>query len=228
VLSGIAVVVLVLVAAWVTARVAGGYPKSDLTLRVLTAREAGFLVAASDAAFPPGGPLAISGCEAGVPTHVDRWLALLPHRTRTLVRLLLAFFEHATLLFPAPRSRLLGDGFRRFSRLTPVQRGAVLEAWGRSPWRVRRIVFTSLRTLLTSAYFASPGVLRATGLAPLDFETPVVDADLLYPRIGAHRDTIRWQPEDRERGVPRTPLDAHGPLHPAYAAARAPAGPDFA
>jgi choline dehydrogenase-like flavoprotein len=67
----------------------------------------------------------------------------------------------------------------------------VLEAWGRSPLRARRIVFTSVRTLLSSAYFACPEVLRATGLAPLAIEAPVADADLLYPRVGAPRDPAR-------------------------------------
>jgi hypothetical protein len=202
-------------AAWALARAFAGYPPRDPARRVLAPRELALLAAAGDTVFPPAGPLPLSGCEAGIPAHVDHWLALMPRRNRLLVRLLLGFFEHATLLFPAPGGL---SGLRRFSRLDLDQRAALLEAWGRSPLRVRRIVFTSLRTVLTSAYFASPGVLRATGLAPLAFETPVVDADLLYPRIGGRREEIAWRPEDRSPPGPRPPLDPHGPLHRGYEA----------
>ena len=202
-------------AIWAAARVFGGYPPRDPAFMALSAREVALVTAAADAAFPPGGVIAPSGSEAGIPHHLDLYLAAQSSRNRRLLRLLLAFFEHATLLFPGPGA----TGFRRFSALSPEQRAAVLEAWSQSSLRARRIVFTSLRTILTMGYFDSPAVLRATGLAPLAIDTPVVDADLLYPRIGAGRDTICWQPEDRDRPVSRAPLDPHGPLHPAYAAA---------
>jgi hypothetical protein len=198
------------------ARALAGYGPRDPGLALLARREAVFLAAAADAAFPAGGAIPPSGSEAGIVRHVDRWLGLLTRRNRVLIRLLFAFFEHATLLFPAPG----WDGFRRFSRLRPEQRVALLEAWGTSRLRVRRLVFTSLRTLLTAGYFASPAVLRATGLAPLAFESPVVDADLLYPRIGLAADTISCRPEDRGRALSRAPLDPRGPLHPDYAEGR--------
>jgi len=201
-------------ALWAALRALAGYPPRDPGLLALSRREAAFVTAVADAAFPPGGAIPTSGSEAGIPRHLDRYLAAQGSRNRRLMRLLLAFFEHSTLLFPAPGA----SGFRRFSALSPAQRVAVLEAWSRSSLRVRRIVFTSLRTLLTMGYFESPAVLRATGVAPLAMETPVVDADLLYPRIGFARDTIRWRPEDRERPVSRAPLDPHGPVHPDYAA----------
>lgn len=201
-------------AAAAAVRACAGYGRRDPALARLSAREAALVAAAADAAFPPGGAIAPSGCEAGIPGHVDRFLAALPRRNRVLIRLLFAFFEHATLLFPAPG----WDGWRRFTRLAPAQRSAVLEAWARSPLRVRRLVFASLRTILTMGYFGSPAVLRAIGLAPLALESPVVDADLLYPRIGAPRDSVRYAPADRARRVPATPLDPHGPLHPGYLA----------
>jgi len=200
---------------WACARVLAGYGPRDPGLVQLSAREAAFFAAAADAAFPPGGGLP-SGSEAGVVAHLDGWLALLPARNRLLIRLLVLFFEHATLLFPAPGR----GGRRRFTRLSPAQRGALLEDWGRSRLRLRRIVFASLRTLLTSSYFASPAVLRGVGLAPLAIETPVVEADLLWPPVGRGREAIRWTRADLERPVPRTPLDPHGPLHPAYAGER--------
>ena len=199
---------------WAAARAFAGYPPRPPDLIALTAREAAFVSAAADAAFPPGGAIPPSGSEAGIVRHLDRYLAAQSSRNRRLMRLLLAFFEHGTLLFPGPGA----TGFRRFSALSPAQRVAVLEAWSRSRLRARRIVFTSLRTILTMGYFESPVVLRATGVAPLAIETPVVDADLLYPRIGAPRETIHWRPEDRIRPVALAPLDPHGPLHPDYAA----------
>lgn len=198
---------------WAALRLLAGYGPRDPGLARLSAREARFFAAAADAAFPPGGALPPSGSEAGVVRHLDGWLALLPRRNQVLIRLLVVFFEHATLAFPAPGR----GGRRRFTSLTAEQRIALLDDWGRSRLRLRRIVFASLRTLLTSAYFASPAVMRATGVAPLAFETPVVEADLLYPPIGQPRSAIRWRREDLERPRARTPLDPHGPLHPDYA-----------
>ena len=197
---------------WVSARAFLGYGTRDASLSQLSAREAAFLGAAADAVFPPGGTPALSGAEAGAVRHIDRWLALLTRRNRVLIRLLVVFFEHVTLLFPAPGR----GGRRRFSSLSLPQRIALLEDWERSPLRVRRIVFASLRTLLTSSYFASHDVLRELGLAPFAIDSPVVAADLLYPRVGQPRASIRWTADDLARAVPRTPLDPRGPLHPDY------------
>ena len=168
--------------------------------------------AAADAAFPPGGAIPLSGTEAGIPAHIDRYLAALPPRNRTLIRLLFVLIEHATLIFQAPG----WDGFRRFSSLTLDQRMAVLEGWARSSIQPRRLVFQSLRAVLTMGYFASPAVLRAMGLAPLAIETPVVDADLLYPPIGQPKSAIRFGVADRQRSVSHAPLDPHGRLQPGF------------
>jgi len=200
-------------ASWAVARLALGYPTGDRALAQLSSHEQAFLRAAADTVFPAGGELPPSGSEAGVLRHVDRYVASVSPRIRVLIRMLFFLLEHATLVFPAPG----WDGFRRFSALSEAQRAAVLEAWGRSPLVLRRTVFQSLRAILTMAYFSSPQVLRAIGLAPLAFETPVVDADLLYPAIGQPRASIRFGVEDRDRPAARTPLDPRGPLHPAYA-----------
>ena len=128
-------------------------------------------------------------------------------------RLLFLLVEHATLLFPAPGPR----GFRRFSSLAPAQREAALDGWRTSRLFPRRLVFASLRALLTNAYVADPGVLRGLGLTPFAIDTPVCEADLLYPPIGrppaAIRHVATTPPSDG------TPLDPAAPRHPAYTSA---------
>lgn len=198
--------------AWAVLRFAAGYGRRDPALIQLSAREYALVRCAAEAAFPPGGPIPLSGIDARIPEHIDRYLAALPARNRVLIRLLFVLIEHATLLFKAPG----WDGFRRFSALSLEQRMAVLEGWARSPIQLRRLVFQGLRAVLTMGYFACPAVLRAIGLAPLAIETPVVDADLLYPPIGQPRSAIRFGVEDRARTVARLPLDPHGPLHPGF------------
>ena len=208
---------LVGLAAWAVARLALGYGPRDPAYPRLSAREQAFLRAASDAVFPSGGAIPLSGTEAGALDHVDRFLGGIAPRSRVLIRLLFFLIEHATLFFPAPG----WNGIRRFTALSLEQRQAVLDGWGRSRSAARRTIFQSLRAILTMAYFGCPGVLRAIGLAPLAIETPVVDADLLYPPIGQPRTAIRFGVADRDRPWPPTaPLDPHGPLDPAYEESR--------
>jgi hypothetical protein len=208
-LSGFLALVLI---GWALLRFAAGYGRRDPALSQLSAREYTLVCAAADAAFPPGGVIPISGTQAGIPAHADRYLAALPARNRLLIRLLFVLIEHATLIFKAPG----WDGWRRFSSLSLEQRMAVLEGWARSKFQPRRLVFQGLRAILTMGYFACPEVLRAMGLAPLAIETPVVAADLLYPPIGQPKSAIRFGVADLERAVPRTPLDPHGPLQPGF------------
>jgi hypothetical protein len=201
-----------LLAGWAVARLALGYGRGEAALRHLSSHEQAVVRAAGDAIFPPGGALPISGTDAGVVAHVDRYVGALSTRSRVLIRLLLFLVEHATLVFAAPG----WDGIRRFSKLSLAQRTAVLEDWSRSRLALRRTVFQSLRAVLSMAYFSDPAVLRAIGLAPLAIESPVVDADLLYPPIGQPKSAIRATLADRDRTVLRAPLDPHGPLDPAY------------
>ena len=199
-------------------RVLGGYPRQTAPLARLSRREIAFVAAAAEALFPSGGAVPPSGLDAGVPAWTDRWLDALPAGTRFLVRCLFALVEHATLLFPAPG----WDGWRRFSALDPARRGAVLEGWRRSSWFPRRLVFTSLRAIVTQGYFADAAVLRALHLAPFEITPPVTAADALYPPIGRARDAIRFRPDQVEvqgpldRPPAGVPLDAASPLHPAY------------
>ncbi len=207
----IAWLVLGILAAWIFTRVLWGYPRPHYRAQSLSRREVAFLEAAATATFPPGGAIAASGADAGVGAYTDRWMATLHPRMRLLMRLLFFLLEHATLFFPAPGWR----GFRRFTALLPGQQSAVLEGWATSRLRARRLVFQSLRAIVTMGYFAHPPVLRQLGLEPLAIESPVCQADLLFPAIGKSPDTIRHT----SAGPPSdgTPLDPSGPRDPRYA-----------
>lgn len=200
-------------AAWAGWRLFGGYPAPEASLEVLAPREAAFLDAAAEAMFPAAGVLPISGREAELPRYVDRWLVLLPPRQKFLIRALLFLVEHATLFFPAP-----GPSLRRFSKLEPAGREACLRDWGESGLGLRRLVFTSLRAVLTMGYLGHPAVLRHVHLAPFEIETPIGPSEWLYPRAGHHPSSIEYSEADRTPPSDGTPLDLRGPLHSAYRA----------
>lgn len=195
-------------------RLLAGYPQPPGRWRALAPGEVACLEAAAETVYPGAGPIGISGLQAGIPAWVDGYLAALPARLRLLMRLLLVLVENATLLFPAPPPR----GWRRFSALSPAQRSAVLDGWRRSRLFPRRLVFMSLRAILTMGYFASPAVLRAVGLAPRAIEPVVTEAELLYPRVGRGRDSIVFTAADLRPNSGR-PLRPDAPLHPDFAEA---------
>jgi hypothetical protein len=202
-------VVLVLggIAVW---RFVWGYPAHPHGS--LTRADAAFVAGASDAMFPPGGEIPESGVEAGVPEYLDTYLVAVPPRQRLLMHALFFLMEHATVFFPAPRPR----GWRRFSALSAEQQRAVLEGWRTSSLPPRRLVFLALRSLLTMGYFASPSVMRQLDLHPAAIETPVVEADLLYPPVGRLRSEVRYGPGDLTKERPG-PLGPDAPVHPDYA-----------
>jgi len=195
------------------ARVFAGYPRPERSYAVLTLREAALLGAVGSAAFPAGAGLPPAGDELDLTGYTDRWLTLVPPRMRLMVRLLLFLVEHGTVIWPAPRPR----GWRRFTSLSAEQQAAVLESWRTSRLYPRRVVFMSLRAILTMGYLAHPRVLRELGLAPRDFDTPVCEADLLYPPIGRGPEAIRRSSADLTPPSDGTPLGLEAPLHPRYA-----------
>ncbi len=197
------------------ARIALGYPAPRIRVARLRRSEVAFLSAAADALFPRGGPIEPSGTDAGVPEYVDRYLGEVPAKLSLLMRCLFLLFEHASFFVRAPGR----GGMRRFSSLSPEQRVAVLERWQRSRLFPMRLVFTSLRAILTMGYFASPEVLRTLRLAPYAIATPVTEADLLYPPIGKGPEAIRWKRADLTPPSDGSPIPLDAPLHPAYAEA---------
>ena len=165
-------------------------PTADL--QALSRREYAFVEAAAEVMFPRGGALEPSGRDAGVARYVDGFVASLPRRLRVLIHLLIFLCEYAAVFSP------LGGrgGFRPFTRLSAEARVRYLDAWRTSAWTLRRLVFTSLRAILTLGYLTDPAVLRALGLAPKAIESPVCEADLLWPRVGERRDQTLYRRED--------------------------------
>ncbi|MCZ6465590.1 MAG: hypothetical protein O7A09_14765 [Proteobacteria bacterium] len=192
-----------------------GYPRPARACEWLAPREVHFLEAAADALFPSGGAMPISGREADLPRWVDDYLVVLPRSKRTQIRLLLLLFEQATLFFPAP-GPLWKRGWRRFSALDTEQRSDVLRAWSRSSLYLRRLVFMALRAVLTMGYLGHPATLRHLRLAPYRIESPITEADVLYPRIGQHPDDNPLTPSDITAPSDGVPIDLDGPLHPDY------------
>jgi len=207
-------VVAIVVAGYALVRLAWGYPRPIERYHSLMRWEAELLANAADATFPPGGAIPFSGVEADLPGYTDRLLTASHPRIRLAMHALFFLVEHATIFFPAPG----GGGHRRFSSLGREQQVAALEGWEHSGMYLRRVVFTSLRSILTLAYFAHPPVLRRLGLAPLAIDTPICEADLLYPPIGGKPEAIRYTRADLTPiPDPGIPLDLDGPIHPAYA-----------
>ncbi len=194
-------------------RAVSGYPRPQQRYGTLIRPEVAFVAAAADAMFPAGGAIPVSGLEAGIPGYVDRLFLASHARIRFLMRLLLLFFEHATLIFPAPGR----GGMKRFSALDKSQQLAVFDAWSGSSLFPRRLVFVSLRSILAMGYFHHPPVVRQLGLAPLAIDTPVCQADLWMPAIGKGPESIRYTREDVNAPVEvGVPLERNAPLHADY------------
>jgi hypothetical protein len=157
-----------------------GIRSTGVTLRCLGSREYATLAAAANATFPRAER---SRCRAQKPESRRTPTASSAPSSRrpgSFMRLLFVLIEHATVLFPAPGR----GGRRRFSSLDREQQVAALDGWRRSRLFPRRLVFTSLRAILTMGYFADPAVLRHLGLAPREIARRPIAADRLWPRIG--------------------------------------------
>lgn len=170
---------IVLVGAWAAGRFGFGYPRPPRSIRVLRPREYAAIVAAASATFPRGGAVPPSALDVDVAGQVDRFLAVQARRSRILMRLLFVLIEHATLLFPARGP----GGWRRFSALTPQQQVGYLDGWRTSRLFFRRLVFTSLRAIVTMGYLGHPTVLASLGLTPREIAPRPCPADGLWPPI---------------------------------------------
>jgi hypothetical protein len=217
-MRGMSLLALVLVAAsgYALSRIFFGYPRPPSRLVSLSRAELAVVDAVAETLFPAGGPIPWSGRDTGTAAFVDAYVAAVPRKLRILMRMLFFLVEHATVLFPAPGG-LLGGGMRRFSGLSFEQRVAALGGWEGSTLFARRLVFASLRAVLTMGYLSSPAVLRVLGLAPREIPTPICEADLLYPRVGTQPSTIALRAKDLTPPSDGTPLGPIGPVRADYA-----------
>lgn len=151
-----AALAILMIAALLVRGLRFGYAAATLPKgAVMTAKEQAIVAACADALFPRGGPIPLSGTEAGLVLYMDNNLRQLPASTRALVRLLFVFIEHGPWIF-GPRPR--------FTRQSQEQRIATLEAMAVSRIYVARIAFLSMRTLLSMGYLANPSVAEQIGM----------------------------------------------------------------
>ncbi len=80
----------------------------------MSRKEQAILAAAADALFPPGGPIPLSGTEAGAIPYLDAYVGRVDAGQRALMRLLFQAVEHGPWIF--------GPRFARFTRLDPAAR----------------------------------------------------------------------------------------------------------
>jgi hypothetical protein len=153
-----ALVIVGLLAAWMGWAFVG-YPEARLQSGRFSAKEQHVLACAADTMFPPGGPIALSGTEAGVVEYMDEYLARSDRRTGVLLRLLVHFVEHAPWIF--------GPKHVRLTQLTPDEARAYLKHMERNDLYFLRVSFTSLRALFTMGYLAHPRVAEAMGIRQL-------------------------------------------------------------
>jgi len=155
-LLGVGVFALVAaVAVW--RGVFAGYGQRLFEPSVLSAKEQAILSACADALFPHGGPLPLSGTEAGVLPFFDSMLRQLPKQNRLLIRALLLLLEHGPWVVNR-RARL--------TRQAPEVRVDTLRSWSESRHYLLRTAFIGIRALLTMAYLENHDVATRVGHLP--------------------------------------------------------------
>ncbi|MBM4377296.1 MAG: hypothetical protein FJ095_19625 [Deltaproteobacteria bacterium] len=149
----ITLVVVALVVAGVVAWLFTGYGAPVLREATLGAREQALVAAVADAFFPPGGPIPLSGTQAGLVRYFDGYVGRSEPFPRFMLRLLLIYAELEPLIF--------GPRHVRFTRLTQDERLAALESAGLSSIYFRRVTFISMRAVMTMGYLANAEVAKA-------------------------------------------------------------------
>lgn len=156
-----------------------GYPDPVLpSAAVLSRKEQAVVAAVADALFPPGGPIPVSGTEAGLVAYMDASIRQYPRHMIVLTRLLFAFIEHGPWLF----------GFApRFTRLSQPERVRAMQRMSESPIYLRRVAFLSIRMLMTMGYLANDDVKRSIGLR---YRTAPFEAKRARPSFGRGSEAI--------------------------------------
>ncbi|HEY4119526.1 MAG TPA: hypothetical protein VGM56_16775 [Byssovorax sp.] len=134
-----------------------GYPPPRLPdAKMLSRKEQAVIGACSDAFFPAGGPIPVSGNDAGLVAYMDDYLGRMTQASRVLVRLLFVLLEHGPWLFGPRRAR--------FTRLAHEDRMRFLDKLRASDVYFLRVAFLSMRTMLTMGYLANADVARSMGM----------------------------------------------------------------
>ena len=149
----VALAALALAAVFLARRAPASGPPSC----ALSVKERAIVAACADALFPAGGPIPVSGTEAGLVEYVDRYVARTPRPLRPYMRLLFHFVELSPWVFGPRRAS--------FTRLPQADRIAVLASMAQSCIYLRRVTFLSLRTMLSMGYLANEKVAGAIGVA---------------------------------------------------------------
>jgi hypothetical protein len=131
-------------------RLFAGYPPGPVADSLLSAREQALVGAVANAFFPPGGPIPVSGTEAGLVAYFDGYMRRSEPLPRFMIRLLLVYTELSPLLF--------GPRHVRFTRLSLNEQLVALEGAGLSDIYFRRVTFISMRAVMTMGYLAHPKV----------------------------------------------------------------------
>jgi len=154
----------VLFAALVARALFAGYPPKLLGDSIMNQHQQALVAACADAFFPPGGPIPVSGTEAGLVAYTDGYLRRLNARGRFLLRLLFVFFELSPFVF--------GPRLRRFSQLALADRLTLLSQMAKSDIYFRRVAFLSMRTVLTMGYLSNARVAASMCMVmdPAPFE----------------------------------------------------------
>ena len=151
-------ILIAVLAAFAIVRLFLGYPPAPLKSRRLSAREQALVLAAADTFFAQGGPIPLSGTEAGVLSYFDAYFERCPPHQQLLIRLLLLSTELGPLAF--------GPWPSRFTRLNSERRTRFFAEAFSSRLYFRRLSFISLRAIMTMAYLAHPEVARRMGMIP--------------------------------------------------------------
>jgi len=131
-------------------------PNPACELKDLAPEQYAILAALSNALFPPGNSIGLSGTEARVPEYLDRMLAEMRADKAFEFTTMLLLFEHGTTAF--------GLRVKRFTDLNQKARERYLRRWERARVYSRRMLAAGLKTLLGVAYFAYPGVQERLGI----------------------------------------------------------------
>jgi hypothetical protein len=127
------------------------------SLQILTPLEATIVRALGQTMYPREGNIPIDAVDARAVEYVDAWLAALPLRERTLVRLMFVLFELSMPLFGPSRTRT-------FTGANPAAQYEYLAAWETSRLYFRRACMFGLRSVFALAYMADAEVQRRIGV----------------------------------------------------------------